>query len=319
MKTDKKTDKVKKLNRYSLNENPINEYLLRAKSFRTKKRLGQNFLVDENALDTILEEVNPEDTVLEIGAGAGFVTERLVDSAKKVYAVEIDEDAIKELKKINADNLTLLHSDILKTELKDVEDTTFKIIANIPYYITSPIIAHLLGEIDDLNNENRYRISEIVLMVQYEVAQRLVATEKSPSKQFGLLSILTQFNAEVEILQKVPSRSFYPSPKVDSALVKLKIRKEPLIKFENPEDYTFFRRTVKACFATRRKNIKNSLQNAGFTKEAVSSVLSSLNITENTRGEALSINMLAQLALGLKIFEKDITSRTLESTTDSEN
>lgn len=278
----------------------MNNYFLRAKSFRTKKRLGQNFLVDENAIDTILNEVNPDDTVLEIGAGAGFVTERLVEAAKKVYAVEIDEDAIKELKRIQADNLTLIHKDILKTELKDVEDTTFKIIANIPYYITSPILVHLLGEIDDLNNENRNRISEVVLMVQYEVAQRLVATENSPSKQYGLLSILTQFYSDVEILQKVPSKSFYPAPKVDSALVKLKIRTTPLIEMD---DYRYFRRVTKACFATRRKNIKNSLQNAGFTKEAVSSSLSALAITENTRGEALSISKLAQLSEELKKHE----------------
>lgn len=280
----------------------MNNYFLRAKAFRTKKRLGQNFLVDENAIDTILNEVNSDDTVLEIGAGAGFVTERLVESAKKVYAVEIDEDAIKVLNKINVDNLKIIHNDILKTQLKEVEDTRFKIIANIPYYITSPILVHLLGEIDDLSNENRNSISEIVLMVQYEVAQRLVADEKSPSKQYGLLSILAQFWADVEILQKVPSRSFYPAPKVDSALVKLKIRNKPSVELE---DYTFFRRTIKACFATRRKNIKNSLQNAGFTKEAVANALTALNITENTRGEALSIKQLAELSEELKKYENN--------------
>lgn len=280
----------------------MNNYFLRAKAFRTKKRLGQNFLVDENAIDTILNEVNSDDTVLEIGAGAGFVTERLVETAKKVYAVEIDEDAIKVLNKINADNLKIIHNDILKTQLKEVEDTRFKIIANIPYYITSPILVHLLGEIDDLSNENRNSISEIVLMVQYEVAQRLAANENSPSKQYGLLSILAQFWADVEILQKVPSRSFYPAPKVDSALVKLKIRNKPLVELE---DYTFFRRTIKACFATRRKNIKNSLQNAGFTKEAVANALTALNITENTRGEALSIKQLAQLSEELKKHENN--------------
>lgn len=169
---------------------------LRAKQFRTKKRLGQNFLIDESAIDTILNEVNADDTVLEIGAGAGFVTERLVEKAKKVYAVEIDEDAIKELQKIDSDRLKIIHQDILKTELKNVEDTAFKIVANIPYYITSPILVHLLGEIDDLCNENRARISEIILMVQYEVAQRLVADESSPAKQYGLLSILAQFYAD---------------------------------------------------------------------------------------------------------------------------
>lgn len=280
----------------------MNNYILRAKQFRTKKRLGQNFLVDESAIERILDEVKPEDTVLEIGAGAGFVTERLVEAAKKVYAVEIDEDAVKILGKINSPILKIIHNDILKTNLKDIEDTKFKIIANIPYYITSPILAHLLGEIDDLNNENRNQISEIILMVQYEVAQRLVADENAPSKQYGLLSILTQFYADVEIIKKVPARSFYPAPKVDSALVKLVLRNEPLVK---TDDYTFLRRTAKAAFGTRRKNIKNSLINAGFSKEIVPKALASANISESDRGEALSIEQLAALSEELKKHEAD--------------
>ena len=272
-------------------------YFLRAKQFRTKKRLGQNFLIDESAINRIMEEVSSGDTVLEIGAGAGFVTEQLVNKAEKVYAVEIDEDAIDVLKKIDAQNLHIIHQDILKTNLKDLEDTTFKIVANIPYYITSPIIVHLLGEIDDLHNENRNRISEIILMVQYEVAQRLVANETSPAKQYGLLSILTQFYADTEIIKKVPARSFYPAPKVDSALVKLKVRKEPLIELE---DYTFFKKVIKACFATRRKNLKNSLLNGGFSKEIITMTLKSLDMPESTRGETLSIQDLARLSRELK-------------------
>ncbi len=272
-------------------------YFLRAKQFRTKKRLGQNFLIDESVINRILEEVSPDDTVMEIGAGAGFVTERLVEKAQKVYAVEIDEDAISVLRKIDAKNLNIIHNDILKTNLKDLEDTTFKIVANIPYYITSPILVHLLGEIDDTNNENRNRISEIILMVQYEVAQRLVANESSQGKQYGLLSILTQFYADAEIIKKVPARSFYPAPKVDSALVKIKIRKEPLIK---NADLTFLKRVTKACFATRRKNLKNSLLNGGFVKDVVVETLNNLNLSENTRGETLSIQELAALSEELK-------------------
>ena len=272
-------------------------YYIRAKQFKTKKRLGQNFLVDENVINRILQEVNPEDTVLEIGAGAGFVTEQLVKKAKKVYAVEIDEEAVSVLQKIDAPNLEIIHNDILKTQLKDFEEEKFKIIANIPYYITSPILLHLLGEIDDLNNENRSRISEIVLMVQLEVAQRLAANSNSPSKQYGLLSILAQFYADVDIIQKVPAKSFYPVPKVESALVKLKIRKEPLIKLD---DYKFFRKVIKACFSTRRKNIKNSLLNGGFSKEQTTTALNRLNIPENARGETLSIQQLADLSAELK-------------------
>ena len=272
-------------------------YYIRAKQFKTKKRLGQNFLVDENVINRILQEVNPEDTILEIGAGAGFVTEQLVKKAKKVYAVEIDEEAVSVLQKIDAPNLEIIHNDILKTQLKDFEEEKFKIIANIPYYITSPILLHLLGEIDDLNNENRSRISEIVLMVQLDVAQRLAANSNSPSKQYGLLSILAQFYADVDIIQRVPAKSFYPVPKVESALVKLKIRKEPLIKLD---DYKFFRKVIKACFSTRRKNIKNSLLNGGFSKEQTTTALNRLNIPENARGETLSIQQLADLSAELK-------------------
>ena len=275
----------------------MSDYFLRAKLFKTKKRLGQNFLVDDAVINRIVDEVTPDDTVLEIGPGAGFVTENIVNKAKRVYAVEIDEDAIEALSHIRTNKFHLIHNDILKTNLKDLEDTTFKVVANIPYYITSPILAHLLGEIDDLDNENRKRISEIILMVQWEVAQRLVADENSPSKQYGLLSVLTQFNADVELIQKVPRRCFYPAPKVDSALVRIKINPLPRVKVN---DYTFLKRVIKACFATRRKNIKNSLINGGFDKTSVQHALDVLNIAENTRGETLSIVEFAKLSEQLK-------------------
>ncbi|MGM9993678.1 MAG: 16S rRNA (adenine(1518)-N(6)/adenine(1519)-N(6))-dimethyltransferase RsmA [Candidatus Avigastranaerophilus sp.] len=273
-------------------------YFERAKKFRAKKRLGQNFLTDENAVETILEvsNITKEDTVVEIGAGLGFVTEHLVKLAKKVYAVELDEDMIKELQKIDADNLEIIHKDILKTDLSEF-GSNIKVVANIPYYITSPILAHLLGEVDDLDNKNRKSISQIVLMVQYEVAKRLTANEKSPSKAFGLLSILAQFWADVEFISKVGAKSFFPAPKVDSAIVKLNVKSEPLLELQN---YGFFRKTVKACFATRRKNIKNSLTNAGFSKSAVEITLRNLNIDENLRGESLSIEQMGRLSEKLK-------------------
>ncbi len=273
-------------------------YFERAKKFRAKKRLGQNFLVDKSAIETILDvsDINKDDIVVEIGPGLGFVTEQLVLLAKKVYAVELDEDMVNELSKINADNLDIIHKDILKTDLSQFGNN-IKVVANIPYYITSPILAHLLGEVDDLENKNRNSISQVVLMVQYEVAKRLTANEKSPSKEFGLLSILAQFWSDVEFIKKVPSRSFFPAPKVDSAIVKLTVRKEPLLKISN---YSFFRKVVKGCFATRRKNIKNSLVNVGFAKNAVEKTLKDLNIDENLRGETLSINQIGDLSEKLK-------------------
>ncbi|MBD8962995.1 methyltransferase domain-containing protein [bacterium] len=127
-------------------------YFDRARYFRTKKRLGQNFLVDGEVIQDIIDfaQITPDDTVLEIGPGVGFVTEQLVKHAKKVIAIELDEEAIAELKKLEAPNLEIIHNDVLKTDLSNLTNEKFKVVANIPYYITSPIIAHLLGEIDDL-------------------------------------------------------------------------------------------------------------------------------------------------------------------------
>ena len=274
------------------------DYYNRAKQFRTKKRLGQNFLVDGSVIDFIINNANltSNDTVIEIGPGAGFVTEQLVEKAAQVHAIELDEEAIEVVKKINASNLNIIHSDVLKVDFSQF-GKNLKVVANIPYYITSPILAHLLGEIDDLNNTNRNCIDEIILMVQYEVAQRLVATEASPSKQYGLLTILAQFYSDVEIIKKVPAKCFCPRPKVDSALVKFKVRKEPLIQID---DYKFFRKVLKAAFAARRKNIKNCLSNAGFDKNAVQQTLEEMAISENTRGENLSIETFGKLAEKLK-------------------
>jgi len=272
------------------------DYIQRAKYFRTKKRLGQNFLINEEVLSDIIEYANltKDDTVLEIGAGVGFLTELLVKHAGKVIAVEIDESAIDELKKINADNLTILHQDILKTDISSlVNGKNIKVVANIPYYITSPIIAHLLGEIDDLNNKNRNSISEIILMVQEEVARRIVATEKSNGKQYGLLTILAQFWANCEFLRIVGRKSFYPAPKVTSAIVKLSVNNQPRLKLI---DYKNFRKTIKAAFGQRRKNIKNALVNGGFEKEKVMLSLKELGISENTRGEDMSIELLGKLS-----------------------
>ncbi len=273
-------------------------YFERAKKFRAKKRLGQNFLIDENAIETILDasDIRKDDIVAEIGPGLGFVTEHLVKLAKKVWAIELDEDMVREISKIDTDNLEILHQDVLKTDFSQFGEN-IKVVANIPYYITSPILAHLLGEIDDLLNKNRNSISQVVLMVQYEVAKRLCANENSPSKEFGLLSVLAQFWSDVELIQKVPAKSFFPAPKVNSAIVKLTVRKEPLLKLQN---YSFFRKVVKGCFATRRKNIKNSLVNAGFAKNAVEKTLKELNIDENLRGESLSIATIGEISEHLK-------------------
>mgnify|MGYP004519937731 CR=1 FL=1 len=275
------------------------DYLQRAKFFRTKKRLGQNFLVNPDVIADIIDfaQITKDDVVLEIGPGVGFVTEQLVKHAKKVIAVELDEEAIKELEKLDCDNLQIIHNDILKTDLSDLCEEKIKVVANIPYYITSPIIAHLLGEIDDLENKNRNKIIDIILMVQEEVARRIVATENSVSKQYGLLTILSQFWADCSIIRLVGRRSFYPAPKVNSALVSLKVRKEPLLKLS---DYKHFRKTIKAAFSQRRKTLKNCLVGSGFNKEKVAQVISQMNLDENIRGEKLSIAQFGELSELLK-------------------
>lgn len=274
-------------------------YFDRAKYFRTKKRLGQNFLINGEVIANILDyaEIKPDDTVVEIGPGVGFVTEQLVKRAKEVIAIELDEEAVNELEKLNAPNLRIIHQDILKTDLSALTEDKFKVVANIPYYITSPIIAHLLGEVDDTDNKNRSKITEIVLMVQEEVALRMCATEKSPSKQYGLLTILSQFWADVEIMELVGRRSFYPAPKVNSALVRLKVREKPRLELS---DYTHFRKTVKAAFSQRRKNIKNCLLSGGFSKENIQRAMAKLGLDENTRGEKLSIEDFGRLSEELK-------------------
>lgn len=270
-------------------------YFERAKFFKTKKRLGQNFLVNPDVINAIIDEakITQDDTVIEIGPGVGFVTEQLIKHAKKVIAIELDEDAIKELNKLNAPNLEIIHKDILKTDFTELTNEKVKIVANIPYYITSPIIAHLLGEVDDLNNKNRNLIKDIILMVQEEVAQRMAADENSPSKQYGLLTILSQFWADVEIFKLVGRKSFYPAPKVNSALVKLNVNEKPKLDLS---DYSHFRKTVKAAFSQRRKNIKNCLLHGGFSRENITKSLAALNIDENIRGEKLSIETFGKLS-----------------------
>ncbi len=271
------------------------DYYNRAKYFRTKKRLGQNFLINGEVIQDIIEYANitPDDIIVEIGPGVGFVTEQLVKYAKKVIAIELDEEAVTELKKLNAPNLEIIHNDVLKTDLSVLTDEKFKVVANIPYYITSPIIAHLLGEIDDLNNKNRAKIKDIILMVQEEVALRMTADENSPSKQYGLLSLLSQFWADTEILRLVGRKSFYPAPKVNSALVKLVVNDLPRLQLK---DYSFFRRVVKAAFSQRRKTLKNCLINNGFDKEKVKQMFIDLKLDENIRGEKISITKFGNIS-----------------------
>ena len=274
-------------------------YILRTKKFKTKKSLGQNFLIDSSVIEFISDFARFDDEILEIGPGLGFVTEQLVKRAKKVVAVELDREAVSRLEKnlSSHSNFKLIQGDILKTDINSLpfENEKIKVIANIPYYITSPILVHLLGEIDDINNKNRLRISEIILMVQLEVAKRITASENSQNKEYGQLSILSQMYSEPKIIKIVPKKSFMPSPKVDSALVHFKITDKPKCEITR-----LLKRTIKAIFSSRRKNIKNSLQNAGFLE--VEKALANCAIDKNQRGEKLSLEDISKLAIALEEF-----------------
>lgn len=274
-------------------------YSIRAKNFKAKKSLGQNFLINSEIIDFIANNANSDDEILEIGPGLGFVTEKLVQKAKKVVALEIDKDAIKILNKNLSEykNFSLIEKDILKTNIEDLpfSDKKIKVIANIPYYITSPILVHLLGEIDELNHKNRSKIKELVLMVQKEVAQRIIADENSSNKEYGQLSILSQMYCDTQIIKEVPKNCFSPMPKVDSSIVKFIVNDKP-----KTEITRLLRKTVKAIFQARRKNIKNSLLNAGFLN--VEEALLKANIDKTERGEKLSIEKIKDIAVALEEF-----------------
>ena len=274
-------------------------YSIRAKNFKAKKSLGQNFLISSEIIDFIASNANSDDEILEIGPGLGFVTEKLVQKAKKVVALEIDKDAIKILNKNLSEykNFCLIEKDILKTNIEDLPflDKKIKVIANIPYYITSPILVHLLGEIDEINHKNRSKIKELVLMVQKEVAQRIIADENSSNKEYGQLSILSQMYCDTQIIKEVPKNCFSPMPKVDSSIVKFVVNDKP-----KTEITRLLRKTVKAIFQARRKNIKNSLLNAGFLN--VEEALIKANVDKTERGEKLSIEKIKDIAVALEEF-----------------
>ena len=275
------------------------DYLARARQFRAKKRLGQNFLIDSGIIQKIIEsaDLSDDETVIEIGAGLGFVTEELAKKAKRVIAIEIDFDAIKELTSLPYSNIEIVNQDILQAELSKLVENPVKIVANIPYYITSPILVHLLGEIDQTEYENRKYIKEIILMVQWEVAKRLIADEKSKNKDYGLLSILANFWSETELICKVPSRSFFPAPKVDSAIIKLTVREKPVLELDNPK---LFRRVIQASFGMRRKNLKNALTGGGFNSEIILKALEKADIDPARRGETLSMEEFKTLSNFIK-------------------
>lgn len=259
--------------------------------FRIKKRWGQNFLIDKNIQEIIIKSacLKREDFVFEIGAGFGELTRALSKGAGKVIALEVDKDLVNILRETLADcpNLKVIAGDVLKINLEEVLDKGYKwkIVANLPYYITTPIINRLLV--------SRLKLKSLILMLQREVAERILA--HPGTKAYGALSILVQYHTHPELILRVKKTCFYPQPEVDSALIKLKPRR---VKVKIKDESLFFS-LVKASFQMRRKTLSNALvraENLSFSKEEIEKVLSSANIDPRQRGETLSLEEFGEIS-----------------------
>lgn len=268
--------------------------VIRKYSFSFQKRYGQNFLVDAHVLDKIMDAANitEKDHILEIGPGIGSMTQYLCEKAGGVTAVEIDKELIPILHEtLKAyDNVTIINDDILKIDVKRLIEEyaggrPVKIVANLPYYITTPIIMSLL--------ENRVPVSSITVMVQKEVAQRMQAGPGS--KDYGALSLAVAYYSKPEIAANVPPNCFIPRPKVGSAVICLDVYDEPVI---NVKDEGLMFRLIRAAFNQRRKTLVNSINNAkelDFSRQDVTDALKDMGLSETVRGEALDIRKFAEL------------------------
>ena len=268
--------------------------IIEENGFYFKKNFGQNFLIDSNILDNIAQcaNVTKQDCVLEVGPGIGSLTQVLAENARQVVAVEIDTNLIPILSKTLADydNVEILNQDILKTDIDAIikqknDDRPIKVVANLPYYITTPIIMDLL--------EQERKVDTITVMVQKEVAERMQAGPKE--KEYGALSIAVQYYCNAHLDMIVPPSCFMPRPKVASAVITLEILPERKVK---TKDETLFFHLVKCAFSQRRKTLLNCLYNQGnlgLSKEDLTALLEGLGWDARVRGEALSIEDFARL------------------------
>lgn len=252
---------------------------------KPKKSLGQNFLADRNIREKIVKaiEFNLHDTVLEIGPGRGEITSLLLPKVKKIYALEIDKALCATLKETlgNCLNLELINEDILEFDLSSIPEQ-IKVVGNIPYYISTPIIEHLF--------KNREKIEVIFMTVQKEFAKRMSAAPGS--RDFSSLSCFVQYYAEPKVLFNIKRGSFYPVPNVDSSFIRLKIRKEPAVKVTD-EKRLFS--VIRAAFNQRRKTLRNSLEGI-ITEEALEKFYRDNHINKGIRPESLSLKQFAALS-----------------------
>lgn len=269
--------------------------LLNRHGFNFSKTLGQNFLIDKNVLNKIVSasELNENSCVLEIGPGAGTLTRRLAETGARCTAVEIDKALLPILGETLAgfDNFNLINSDILKVDLKklikdEFDNKPFHVIANLPYYITTPIIMQIL--------ESRLPVVSMTLMVQKEVADRMCAT--CGSKEYGALSVAVQYYTIPSVICRAEPHCFIPQPKVASSVVHLKVSATPTVTVSDEKKFFAI---VKSSFGQRRKTLLNALSKSPYfsaNKDSVRSALVQMGVDENIRGEKLSISQFAKLS-----------------------
>ena len=276
--------------------NPKNTIeVLQKYNFNFQKKFGQNFLINTGILEDIIDaaHITKDDFVLEIGPGIGTMTQYLCESAREVVAVEIDKNLIPILADTLSayDNVEVLNDDILKVDIKTLAEERnggkpIKVVANLPYYITTPIIMGLF--------ESHVPIDSITIMVQKEVADRM--QEGPGSKEYGALSLAVQYYADPEIVVNVPPSCFMPQPKVGSAVIRLTRHEQPPVNVEN-EKLMF--QIIRASFNQRRKTLANGLNNfpgLNLSKEAIQQCIEELGVPATIRGEALSLEQFAQLS-----------------------
>lgn len=269
--------------------------IIRKHNFSIQKKYGQNFLIDEHVLNKIIAaaELTEDDYVIEIGPGIGTMTERMAPECKHVTAIEIDKELIPILSETLSgfDNVDIINEDVLKVDLNKLiaernDNKPVKVVANLPYYITTPIIMSLL--------ENKIPIDTITVMVQKEVADRMMVGPGT--KDYGALSLAVQYYAKPYIVANVPMNCFIPRPNVASAVICLTCHKEPPVTVK---DEKLMFNLIRASFNQRRKTLINGISNfsgLSFTKEQVAMALNSIGLSENIRGEALDLEKYAKLS-----------------------
>lgn len=263
-------------------------YICKRFDIKMSKKLGQNFLIKRGIVDEIVHaaELTVGEPVLEVGPGIGTLTQGLAQSGADVTAIELDRRLLEVLDTTLAsyDNVRIIHGDVLKLDVPTIMNhKPFKVVANLPYYITTPIIMSLL--------ESKLPIERLVVMVQKEVALRMIA--KPGTKDYGALSVAVQYYTEPDIVLDVPPKSFLPAPAVTSSVIRCVLRDKPPV---DVIDEKLFFRVVKAGFAQRRKTFSNTMRTTGLSKEQIDDILVKANIDGQRRGETFSLQEFADVA-----------------------